>query len=74
MAAMLKSPTDIDNYVWPEEERARFDAYMAGTEPLWEPPKPNQPAIGHNGPPKPSCFQDDVDAVVRIGPIVTSFK
>ena len=40
---MLKSPTDIDNYVWPADERARFDAYMGGTEPLWKPPKAEPP-------------------------------
>jgi hypothetical protein len=47
---------------------------MSGAEPLWEPPKPSQPSSGHNQPPNGSSFQDDIDAVVRLGPIVTSFK
>ena len=39
----LKSPTDIDNYLWPADELARFNAYMSGSEPLWEPPKAEPP-------------------------------
>ena len=46
---MLKSPlseADFNNYTWPDNELARFNAYMAGTEPLWQPP-----GAGHNQPP-----------------------
>jgi hypothetical protein len=32
---------DLDNYVWPEDELARFNAYMSGATPLWEPPAPS---------------------------------
>ena len=74
---MLKtpSPPSADD-PWPADELARFNRYMSGEEPLWEPPDTKAPGVGHNGSPpdSPSSFQDDADAVVRLGPIVTSFK
>jgi len=34
----LLSSTDLADYTWPADELARFNAYMAGSEPLWHPP------------------------------------
>ena len=35
------SSADNIDYVWPADELARFNRYMSGEEPLWEPPAPS---------------------------------
>jgi hypothetical protein len=73
------SSTDITDYTWPEVELACFHAYMSNDAP--SPPTEVQAKAGGDGLPpssdagvKEASFQDDADAVVQLGPIVTSFK
>ena len=53
------SLTDITDYNWPEAELARFGDKL---------PPSSDAGV------KEASFQDDADAVVQLGPIVTSFK
>jgi hypothetical protein len=68
------SEADFADYTWPEDELAGFHAYMTSNAPLFLTPQIVPPADAASKSAKEASFQDDADAVVRLGTVVSSFK
>ena len=74
--ASALSSADLPIYSWSEAKLAQVEAYANRLPPapreVVQPPGDQAAGVGHNQP--PARFQDDANAVVRLGTVVTSFK
>ena len=73
MTVMLKANHHFADCPWSEFDLAQVEAHANELRPAQEPPGAQDAGVGHNQAPSGS-FQDDADAIKRIGTIITSFK